>query len=244
MLIIDSVVCIILLSTFLIKLIYSNNKKDYLKENYLDVLSSIPFELIILPNLSQNLQFFNIIIMIRVFRILLLLKESSKLSKKLFNSTYLDKIIAIFIVVVLGSSYTLYYFDPSINSLYDGLWYVFQTITTVGYGDLIPQSPIGKLISLSLLIVGVLLFSVLTASFAYIFNDKVFKEENYEFIRKVNTIKKHLIETNNSITDIKNKIEISDKELLNIKEKLNKTENDIKILNKKVDYLINIIEKK
>ena len=242
-LIIDSVVCIILILIFLIKLLDSNNKNNYFKENWLDLLASIPLELIILPNFSPDLQFFNIIIMIRVFRILLLLKESSKYSKKLISATYLDKIIAIFIIVVIGSSYTLYYFDPAINSLYDGLWYVFQTITTVGYGDLIPQSPIGKFIGLILLIIGVLTFSLLTASFAYIFNDKVFREENENFNNKVKNIKEHLIETRDSTIDLKNKSENSNKEILYIKDKLNKTENDIRELNEKLDYLINLIEK-
>lgn len=38
--------------------------------------------------------------------------------------------------------------DGNIKTIYDGLWYSVVTLTTVGYGDLYPVTPIGKILGL------------------------------------------------------------------------------------------------
>ena len=52
--------------------------------------------------------------------------------------------------------------DSGIRSLWDALWYSLVTITTVGYGDLYPVSPAGKVIGVFFLLlsVGALAFAV------------------------------------------------------------------------------------
>ena len=142
--------------------------------------------------------------------------------------------MAILIVIVICSTIVLYYYEPSVTSFSDALWFVFQTITTVGYGDIIPSSPIGQLIGFVLLIVGVVAFSVLTASFAYAFNERIFKKENEEFNRKVNSIKDNLNETKSAIDEIREREISNEKELAEIKENINN-------LSERIDNLIEII---
>lgn len=233
----DTLICIVLIINFIIKYLDSADRNQFLKENYLDLVASLPLGLLILPFPSQLLYSYHLIILLRLLRVILLFKDISKYVKRFFNATYLDKIIAIFIVIIVGSTFTLYYFDPNIHSIYESLWFIFQTITTVGYGDIIPESPVGHFISLLLLIVGVLMFSVLTASFAYFFNQKIFKEENDEFNKKVNTLKENLDKTKESIDKIKEKTISNDEELAEIKE-------NVKDLSNRMDYLIDLIEKK
>ena len=52
--------------------------------------------------------------------------------------------------------------DASISSFTDALWYSIVTISTVGYGDLYPVTPLGKLIGLLFVVlsVGALAFLV------------------------------------------------------------------------------------
>ena len=56
--------------------------------------------------------------------------------------------------------------DSSITTFTDALWWSFVTVTTVGYGDMYPVSVVGRLVALSLMIGGVALIGVVTASLA------------------------------------------------------------------------------
>ena len=53
-----------------------------------------------------------------------------------------------------------------ISSFSDALWFSFSTATTVGYGDITPQSLIGRVLGVLLMLIGVALFGVYTSLFA------------------------------------------------------------------------------
>lgn len=233
----DTILCIVMIISFIIKYRNAKDKKEFFRRNWLDLLASFPVALLILPFLSSTLYTYNAIVLVRILRLILLLKVLSRFAERFLEATSLDKFIAIFIVVILGSALVLYDLDPSITNVFDAIWFVFQTITTVGYGDVIPTSPLGKFMALILLVAGVLMFSIVTASFAYVFNDKVFKKENKNFNKRVNTLRSHLNQTVESIDEIKEKVDSNDRELAEIKESINNLSHD-------VDYLIQIIEKK
>lgn len=244
MLLFDTTLCWILIVSFIFKLLNSDDRKAYMRENYLDFLASIPMDLVLLPFSSLHISLINIVILVRFLRLLLLFKESYKYVKKFFKATSFDKVVALFIVIVVGSTFALEYFDPAIPNLYYSLWFVFQTITTVGFGDVIPESPVGQLIALGLLMVGVLMFSIFTASFAYLFNEKVFREENEDFHEKINTVKENLAENKEMVNEIRQSTLSTSQEIAEVKEKLNKSEENIKNLEERIDYLIDMIEKK
>jgi voltage-gated potassium channel len=51
----------------------------------------------------------------------------------------------------------------------DGLWWAVQTVTTVGYGDLVPTSTTGRLIAALVMIGGIGFLTVITATITSIF---------------------------------------------------------------------------
>ena len=53
-----------------------------------------------------------------------------------------------------------------ITNIGQALWWVFVTITTVGYGDLAPVTTTGRLVAVGLMICGVALIGVVTATLA------------------------------------------------------------------------------
>ncbi len=233
-LVFDTLLCIILIINFIMKLRRSRNKKLFFKNNWLDLFASLPIGLLILPLMINTLYAYPVIVLIRLLKLILLFKVLSKFIKRLLDATYLDKVIAILIVIVICSTIILYYYDPNVTNFFDALWFVFQTITTVGYGDIVPSSPIGQLVGFILLIVGVLAFSILTASFAYVFNERIFKKENEQFNQKVNAVKDNLNETKSAIDEIKEKTLSNEEELAEMKENINN-------LSMKIDRLLNRI---
>ena len=59
--------------------------------------------------------------------------------------------------------------DATITTYGDALWWGMATITTVGYGDRFPVTTEGKLISFVIMLLGISLFSLITASVAAMF---------------------------------------------------------------------------
>lgn len=76
------------------------------------------------------------------------------------------------VVVVIGVSAVAMYDverraeDPNITSLPDALWWAATTGTTVGYGDRYPTTSLGRLIAVALMLVGIALLGVVTATVA------------------------------------------------------------------------------
>ncbi len=64
-------------------------------------------------------------------------------------------------VVVFGIAEHL--IDPdTFDTVWDGMWWATQTVTTVGYGDLVPDEGAGRLLATVLMIGGLSLFAVVT----------------------------------------------------------------------------------
>ena len=87
--------------------------------------------------------------------------------------------VSFIIVVVSGTLMAL--IDPNIETPLDGIWWAWVTITTVGYGDIVPGSTVGRLFASALILLGIGLFSMLTASFSAFFlsqqEDKISRQE-------------------------------------------------------------------
>ncbi|MGY1733903.1 potassium channel family protein [Geodermatophilus sp. SYSU D01045] len=63
--------------------------------------------------------------------------------------------------------------DANIQTMGDALWWAATTVTTVGYGDRYPTTSLGRLIAVALMIVGIALLGVITASVAAWFVDRL-----------------------------------------------------------------------
>jgi voltage-gated potassium channel len=53
--------------------------------------------------------------------------------------------------------------NAKIHNLGDGMWWALQTLTTVGYGDTVPVTTLGRLLALVLLLMGTVMFGSLIA---------------------------------------------------------------------------------
>jgi voltage-gated potassium channel len=54
--------------------------------------------------------------------------------------------------------------EQNFPNIGDGLWWAVQTVTTVGYGDLVPTSTTGRLIAALVMIGGIGFLTVITAA--------------------------------------------------------------------------------
>ena len=59
--------------------------------------------------------------------------------------------------------------EPGVHSFGDGLWLAFTTAATVGYGDIVPHTWAGRLFAVLVVLLGLGVLSLVTASVAAIF---------------------------------------------------------------------------
>lgn len=58
----------------------------------------------------------------------------------------------------------------TIRTWFDGIWWASTTLTTVGYGDYVPISVVGKIIGMCLQVTGAMMFGVTIAMIGSIIN--------------------------------------------------------------------------
>lgn len=225
----DTAICIILIIEFATRLMDSDNKKRFFLKNWTELIAAIPFDLIMLPLTLNNagLRLFKVLKFIKVIALFSQFFETIDIFLK---KTHLDEIFGVTLLVVLASTLGLYLFDPSITNLFDSLWFVLSTMTTVGYGDIMPQSGIGRIIGLIILIVGVLIFSTVTGAMASYFARKVLMNEDFNITENDDNIellkddlrfnKKNLNEVHSKVDRIDSDVDSLKKELIEIKEEL------------------------
>lgn len=72
-------------------------------------------------------------------------------------------IIVILLVTTLGGV-LVGQFDPSFTSPWEGIWWAWVTVTTVGYGDFVPQTIAGRVFAVGLMLLGISLIALLSAT--------------------------------------------------------------------------------
>jgi voltage-gated potassium channel len=78
-------------------------------------------------------------------------------------------VTATIVVVVLGGVMMRVLDHKDYSSVWLGMWWVLQTVTTVGYGDLTPKDAIGKILTSLVMLWGVAFLAIVTAGITSVF---------------------------------------------------------------------------
>ncbi len=66
-------------------------------------------------------------------------------------------------IVIIVSGVLISAIDPAFDTPFEGIWWAWVTISTVGYGDYVPVSTPGRIFAIVLILLGMGLFALLTA---------------------------------------------------------------------------------
>lgn len=197
----DLVVCIILFYDFM----RNKRSEDYtssVREDAIDIFAMIPllFFVLLPPAWTNYLAF------VRLFKIVILLEKGKKHIFNFFQKTNFSYLLITFFILICVGSVAMLVMESSpadeINTPMDALWYVIATISTVGYGDITPESFGGKVIGIFLMLVGAGFFSLLTAYLASVFMEEVEEEED-EIKNKIISMEKSVDEMKSEIKELK-----------------------------------------
>ncbi len=132
----------------------------------IDLLAILPFYL---PLLGVDLRIVRIVRLLRVFRVAKLARYSNAL--RAIGIVLRDKreelmIVVTACVLLLLLSSTLVYFaeneqqPEAFSSIPASMWWGVCTLTTVGYGDMFPVTPFGKVLASFIALLGIGLFAL------------------------------------------------------------------------------------
>ncbi len=82
--------------------------------------------------------------------------------------------------------------DPGIDTLSDGLWLAFTTAATVGFGDVVPSTHASRAFSVVVVLLGLAVLSLVTASLSAIFVEKEVEDEERQIEKDLMREIKHL----------------------------------------------------
>ena len=113
----------------------------------------------------------------------------SKLNN-IVDSPVFRGIALLFAIWGVGSISVYYFENKTFSTFQDAFWWTIVTITTVGYGDISPSSPVGRIIAVGLMFSGIGIVAALTGSISSIITTKKIMEG--KGLEKLN-IKNHII---------------------------------------------------
>lgn len=196
----DLFICTVFLFDFFRGLFKAEDKWLFIRYHWIDFISSIPMVGVL-----------RIGRLVKVFRILRVIR-SAKYMYRFFSSkdsfSSLKNLIILSIVIILLFTMSIYHsehlINPEIQTVGDALWWT--TITTISVGFLQDVSPVsieGKVMSVALLLLGMVIFSTLIGSITdYFIEDEDINANVQEVNSKVDKLTKRIEELTEKIDQL------------------------------------------
>lgn len=153
------------------RLLISKDKKAFIKKNPFDFIAVIPFDALF--QLARFVRLF------RVFRLFVIGKNLGGPIINILRTNGLHKVLSYSVALIILSSIPIHFFETSVDTYQDALWWSIVTATTVGYGDIAPVTLIGRGVAVVLMVIGIGLIGMITGSIATFFiTDQTISEDN------------------------------------------------------------------
>ncbi len=155
-------VCIVIFSLeYLIRLYIAKRKLKFIFSFYgiIDLLAILPFYL----TLGFDLRSARVLRFLRLFRLIKLIRYNKAIRRFQNAFMMIKQELIMFSVVSLILFYLsavgIYYFENSVqpesfSSIFSSLWWSVVTLTTVGYGDIVPITVGGRIFTFIVLMIG------------------------------------------------------------------------------------------
>lgn len=146
---------------------------------------------------------------VRLLRLLRLLPVfvSARLAQRVFSLTGVRYVAVLAGLAVVGGGAAFASIENGHRSepldAWDGLWWAITTATTVGYGDIYPETDGGRLLAIGLMVVGIAFVGFLTAAIAQRFILPVVEEglgrveetqsvDDHDLLRQLTELRGHV----------------------------------------------------
>lgn len=172
---------------YLLRIISIKKPFKYIFSFYglIDLISIIPTYLMLFQISAHSLSVVRSLRLLRVFRILKLgrfLKEGELILSALKNSRQKIVVFIVAILAIVTIMGTIMYMiesqEAGFTSIPRSIYWAIVTLTTVGYGDIAPQTPIGQVFASVIMLLGYAIIAVPTGIMTNELNQAYKKKNN------------------------------------------------------------------
>jgi voltage-gated potassium channel len=148
----------------------------------IDLAAILPF---FLPFIVTDIRFIRIIRLLRLFRLFKLARYSEPLQTlgDVIKEKAGDLAVAFFVlfIVLIFASSLMYHLEhkaqPDVfSSIPTSMWWGIITLTTIGYGDVYPITPEGKVVAAGIAVLGIAVYAIPTGIMASAFTEQLRKK--------------------------------------------------------------------
>jgi voltage-gated potassium channel len=155
----EVVLTIVFAAEFASRIAASRNRSGYLRGHWIDLVALIPA--------SRALRILRILRLLRLVRAFAGVYRTLGHVGPLAEHRGLQTIVLSWLGVMVICCAAIYFAERDVNaairSPFDALWWGISTMTTVGYGDVVPMTAEGRIAAAALMLLGIGLFSAVTA---------------------------------------------------------------------------------
>jgi len=176
---------------YVVRFIYAKDKKEYIKKNLFELLSIIPL---------TWLNFGSITRVNRLFKVIGLFGKLGKNKESiLYRNGFIYVVYVSAGIIFIGSGL----FSIAENRSYgESIWWSLVTVTTVGYGGIIPVTVYGKLIATVTMIFGIGFIGIMTSTITNYVKDKNTKTEETKKNAEIEALKEQVEQLNGKIDQL------------------------------------------
>jgi voltage-gated potassium channel len=107
-------------------------------------------------------------------------------------------------LVILGlGGVGFWLLEPRAETLADGLWLAFTTAATVGYGDIVPSTHASRAFSVLVVLLGLAVLSLVTASLAAMFVETEERQIERDLMHEIGALRREVRSLHDDLRELK-----------------------------------------